>query len=1045
MVKRIYRAAVRIAAGTVLAVLALVVVAAMRLMSGPIDLDFLKTRIAEAIDVQGSEYKPDADRIFVEWGGLGHPVRLVFDDVRITNLKDQVVATAPRLALSFSPRDVVRARFLPTSVIVERPTIEAEIARDGGMLQRIFARSDADSQNEVVKVLFEQLLAEPNYQSLLGQLDTVAVEQAKLTLRDEGTGVEWVAPAARARLTRDSGGVIISASAHFSPDGGRPINISVSGIYARDRSRASAMALVTDLRPSLFADLSPDVAFLRGVDISLSGQLQIEADGGGDIRGMTIEVTGGEGSVSLPGVLPAIHRVKSVNARATVNALAHTAQIDRIAVDFGATKILITGAGKRTPGGQTFGGRAEVQNIPVGRLGDYWPIPFAPGGRTWALANLSGGEIDVAAEFGLSTPDHDLAQLGVDRMVGMIDYRGMGVRYMPDMPELEGVSGTARYEDGTLRFDVASGSAAGLRTAGATIVISGLADQSEHRAAIRMPIAGSAADVVRFLARPKLGLSKDMLYDSRRVGGEVAVDLSIGFPLLNALTVAELDIKAEATLSKFSLRGAIGDVDLSDTSAQVKFGGSELTVSGTGKLEGNPIEISWRSHFGAKVPFRQRYDVKGTFPSALIAKAGLPSPEPWIKGPITTTLSYQVATNGASEVVGRFEIRGAYASAPPLGWAKEPGIDGQVQMTARLASGGKVQTIDYDVRSNGLQSVGQVRFGGDSSVQHVVVQQFRIGRTDIAGEWRRAPGGVEVALRGATLELPRVRHALNSRHEVAAKDPSGAAAASHAHTKVSLQVQQILTEIGSLGYANGRIEMVGENIMSAEVTFGAGQGSTLRVTPASPGRSFFLYVANFGGMLRDAGWVDGLADGYLHIEGRFRDNSPGAVLDGKLKMGPFRLYRVAPRGNVGTLNSAIDGLNRAGNGLQQFDGLEAGITKSGDRIQIRNGHTSGQSIGLTAQGWVDLQTDTAQLNGIVVPAFALNNLLSNVPLLGPLLTGGQNGGLFAVSYQLYGPFANLRTDVNMMSAMAPGALRDLFNAQQDSPQPPLSPEMRRAP
>jgi hypothetical protein len=105
----------------------------------------------------------------------------------------------------------------------------------------------------------------------------------------------------------------------------------------------------------------------------------------------------------------------------------------------------------------------------------------------------------------------------------------------------------------------------------------------------------------------------------------------------------------------------------------------------------------------------------------------------------------------------------------------------------------------------------------------------------------------------------------------------------------------------------------------------------------------------------------------------------------------------------------------------------------------------GQSIGLTTQGWVDLRTDTAQLSGIVVPAFALNNLLSNVPLLGPLLTGGQNGGLFAVSYQLYGPLADLRTDVNMMSAMAPGALRDLFNAQQDSPQPPLSPEVRRAP
>jgi hypothetical protein len=1025
--------------------LALVVVAAMRLMSGPIDLDFLKTRIAEAADVPGNDYKPDASRIFVEWGSLSQPVRLVFDGIRITNLQNQVVASAPRMALSFDPRDVVRGRFLPRSVIVERPTIEAEIAREGGMLQRIFARSDADSQNELVRVLFEQLLAEPNYQSLLGQLDTVAVENARLSLRDEHTGIEWSAPAARARLTRDNGGVIISASAHFSPDGGRPINISVSGIYARDRSRVSITAVVSDVRPPLFADLSPDAALLRGIDIALKGQLQIEADGRGDVRHVAIEVTGGEGTVTLPGLLPVPHRVKSVNARASVDALTHAAQIERIAIDFGVAKILVTGSGKRTADGQTFDGRAEVSHIPVDRLGDYWPIAFADGGRAWALANLSKGTIDVAAEFGLSTPGRDLAQLKVDRMVGTIDYRGMNVRYMPQMPELEGVSGKARYENGMLRFDVASGTAAGLRTSDATIVLSGLADPPPQRASIRMPITGPAQDVGRFLARPKLGLPKDVLYDARRLGGDVSVDLSLDFPLLNALTVSELDIKAEATLSRFSLRNAIGNVDLSDASAQVKYANSELSISGTGKLDGSPVDIAWRSLFAAKAPFRQRYEVKGTIPAALIAKAGLPSLEPWLTGPIGTTLHYQVGPNGSSEVVGRFEIKGAHASAPPLDWTKEPGVDGQIRLTARLAAGGKVQTIDYDARSNGLLAAGQVRFAGDNTVQQVVLQQFRVGRTDVAGEWKRTPGGVEVALRGAAIEMPRVRHALKSRHEAAARDPAGAAAVSHASTKLSLQIGQVLTEIGTLGYANGRAELVGETIVSADVTFGAGQGSTFRVTPGNPGRSVFLYVANFGAMLRDAGWIDGLAEGYLHIEGRYRDHSPTALLDGKLKMGPFRLQRVAPRGNIGTLNSAIDGLDRAGNGLQQFDGLQAGITKSGDRIQISNGHTSGQSIGLTARGWVDLRTDTAQLSGIVVPAFALNNLLSNVPLLGTLLTGGKDGGLFAVSYQLYGPFSDLKTDVNMMSAMAPGALRDLFNAQQGSPQPSPSPGARRAP
>ena len=61
-----------------------------------------------------------------------------------------------------------------------------------------------------------------------------------------------------------------------------------------------------------------------------------------------------------------------------------------------------------------------------------------------------------------------------------------------------------------------------------------------------------------------------------------------------------------------------------------------------------------------------------------------------------------------------------------------------------------------------------------------------------------------------------------------------------------------------------------------------------------------------------------------------------------------------------------------------------------------------------------------------MPGFVLNNLLSNVPLLGPLLTGGKNGGVFAIAYRLDGPLDDLKTDVNMMSAMTPGALRELF-------------------
>ncbi len=1034
----------RTAGIVILGVTALVMIAALRLMQGPVDLDFLKARIVAAADVPGNDIRPHVDHISVEWGGLSQPMRLVFTGLSFVNGSGQMIAAIPSASLTFDARNVFQGMLLPASLIIERPTIEAELDREGGMLRRVFAEKGSDSQSEAVAILIEQLLEEPNYKSLIGQLDMIQIEQAKLTLRDVKTGITWVAPAARAELKRDAAGVSIGARAKLTGDAGNVVDIAMSGVYARDRSRISLVATVDGLKPSMLADLSPDVALLRGVDIALSARLRIQADGHGDIQSVAIDVTGGNGRVTLPGVLPASHEVKSVNARVTVDARAHEAKVERMDIDFGAAKVSITGNGEKRTEGQVFSGRVDVRQIPVDRLGDYWPLQFADGARAWALANLSKGEIDVGADFALSAPGNDMAAIKVDRLVGLIDYRGMTVRYMPHMPELQDVTGAARYEGGALHFAVAKGSAVGLKTAGATIDLTGLDSASQH-AEIRIPITGSAQDVIRFLARPKLGLPRETLYDYRRLGGEVSADVSLRFPLINALTVAEIDIKADASLSNFSLKGALGEVDLTEASARIKYAGPELSMSGTGKLDGNAVELGWRELFGPKAAFRRRYDLKGTIPAALVTKAGLPSVEPYLMGPVGMTIQYQVATNGSSEVVGRFDLKGAKVVLAPIGWAKEPGTEAQAQMTAKLAAGGKLATIDFDGRANGLASKGMVRFGSDNTVQQVTLQQFKIGQTDVALDWKRGPGGVELSLRGPSLEMPRVQAMMKAREELAAKDPAGAAATSHASTRMTLQIQQVLTQRGTLGYTNGRLDLIGERIAFADLTIGAGKGSTLRVSPSGAGRKVFLYIADFGMMLRDAGWLDGLVNGYLHIEGQLDDAVAGAPMDGFLKLGPYRLQKVTPRANIGTLNSAIDGLSRAGNALQQFDNLEAKVSKAGDRVHIRNGRTSGQSIGLTTQGFVDLASDTARLSGIVVPAFALNNLLSNVPLLGPILTGGKDGGLFAISYQLHGPLDDLRTDVNMMSAMTPGALRELFTASPDAAQPPPSKEMQRAP
>src|SRR5262245_5071193 len=328
-----------------------------------------------------------ADRVFVEWSALSQPMRLVLSGLKVTNSADHVVATAPSIALSFDPRSVIRGQLLPTAIVVDQPTLDADIAREGGMLRQVLAKTDSTSDGgEVIDLLINQLLAEPNHSSLLGQLDTVLVERAKVTLRDVPSGVLWVAPNAQMRLKRDAAGVIISASARFQSST-TPIDVALSGVYLRDRSRISAEAKIDGLKPSMLADLSPDVAILRGIDIALSSRLRIDAAGDGEIRTVTLDITGRDGRLTLPGILPVSHKVGVVAAHATIDASTHTARIDRVDVDVGAAKVRIAGTGARTEEGQTFTGRAEIKGIPIDNLGNYWPLEFAAGGRAWAMAN----------------------------------------------------------------------------------------------------------------------------------------------------------------------------------------------------------------------------------------------------------------------------------------------------------------------------------------------------------------------------------------------------------------------------------------------------------------------------------------------------------------------------------------------------------------------------------------------------------------------------------------------------------------------------------
>ena len=78
------------------------------------------------------------------------------------------------------------------------------------------------------------------------------------------------------------------------------------------------------------------------------------------------------------------------------------------------------------------------------------------------------------------------------------------------------------------------------------------------------------------------------------------------------------------------------------------------------------------------------------------------------------------------------------------------------------------------------------------------------------------------------------------------------------------------------------------------------------------------------------------------------------------------------------------------------------------------------------EGSFDLEQDTVNIKGTIIPAYTINRVLGVIPVLGRLLTGGKDEGVFAATYKVKGSIENPTITANPLLALAPGFLRSLL-------------------
>jgi hypothetical protein len=246
---------------------------------------------------------------------------------------------------------------------------------------------------------------------------------------------------------------------------------------------------------------------------------------------------------------------------------------------------------------------------------------------------------------------------------------------------------------------------------------------------------------------------------------------------------------------------------------------------------------------------------------------------------------------------------------------------------------------------------------------------------------------------------------------------------------------------------SGQLEINNGVVQRADLAgqFVSGGPVTLKITPAAQGTRDMRVVG------RDAGAALRASNLYSKVAGGSLDFS--AVLDAGAQSGIQRgllvIRNFEVRNEVALSNLDEQGHTKKPTGPRR-DGLSFSrltLPFSADQRFVRIGDAlvQGPEMGASAQGIIRKADGRMDIGGTIIPAYALNAALSEVPVLGEVLTGGRGQGVFGLNFALQGTMQEPRFVVNPVSAIAPGFLRHLFSIGGGQTNPDGTPAGPRRP
>jgi hypothetical protein len=341
--------------------------------------------------------------------------------------------------------------------------------------------------------------------------------------------------------------------------------------------------------------------------------------------------------------------------------------------------------------------------------------------------------------------------------------------------------------------------------------------------------------------------------------------------------------------------------------------------------------------------------------------------------------------------------------------------------------GGRID--DLIIKGAGFLLKGQIVIDGDGNVSEARFPTIALSEDNRFGaRVARGADGMNVSINGASFDARPLIRSLFSAHTGAASKAKGVLIVDALFDQVYAHRGEVVKGVaGSFVLRDGYVERATLN-----GTFFSGQPITIRVNPADGGeRDLRIAGRDAGSALRAANLYSKVAGGQIDFSARLGSGADAAVRNGRLTLRDFEvrdeaaLAELDQKGRPKKVGPRRDGVS--------FSRLTLPFTSDSRFIRIGDTLVAGPELGATAQGLIRKMDGAIDIDGTIIPVYALNAAIGEVPILGDILTGGKGEGIFGLTYALGGTMSRPRFQVNPVSAIAPGILRKFFEYGSGGP------------